>query len=59
LGHGKTDEKVPWALGNEAAATLKRLGMDVEWKDYDIGHWYLVPDEIDDIVTFLNRIAAL
>jgi predicted esterase len=59
LGHGKTDEKVPWALGNEAAATLKRLGMDVEWKDYDVGHWYLVPDEIDDIVAFLNRIAAL
>jgi predicted esterase len=59
LGHGKTDEKVPFALGNEASATLKRLGMDVEWKEYDIGHWYLVPDEIDDIVTFLNRIAAL
>jgi hypothetical protein len=59
LGHGKTDEKVPFALGNEASATLKRLGMDVEWKESDIGHWYLVPDEIDDIVTFLNRIAAL
>jgi predicted esterase len=59
LGHGKIDDKVPWALGNEAAATLKRLGMDVEWRDYDIGHWYMVPDEIDDIVAFLNRIAAL
>jgi predicted esterase len=59
LGHGKTDEKVPFALGNEAAATLKRLGMDVEWKEYDIGQGYMVPDEIDDIVAFLNRIAAL
>jgi predicted esterase len=59
LGHGKTDEKVPLALGNEAAATLKRLGMDVEWKEYDIGHSYMVPDEIDDIVAFLNRIGAL
>jgi hypothetical protein len=59
LGHGRTDEKVPIALGNEAAASLKRLGMDVDWKEYNIDHKYMVPDEIDDIVTFLNRIGAL
>lgn len=30
------------------------LGMDVIWKAYqDFGHWYKVPDEINNILSFL------
>lgn len=30
--------------------------MDVTWKVYEgFGHWYKMPDEIDDIVRFLQE----
>jgi hypothetical protein len=30
--------------------------MDVTWKIYEsFGHWYKVPDEIDDILNFLRE----
>ena len=30
--------------------------MDVTWKTYDgFGHWYKVPDQIDDMVDFLQK----
>lgn len=55
LGHGDNDEKVNCKLGKEAARTLLALEMDVTWKSYcDFGHWYKVPDEIDDILAFLH-----
>ena len=54
LGHGKADEKVPYALGEGAAQTLRNAGYQVEWKCYvDQGHWYKIPDEIDDICYFI------
>lgn len=29
--------------------------MDVTWRAYSgFGHWYKVPDEIDDVVSFLK-----
>lgn len=49
------DEKVGVRLGEEAVGTLRALWMDVEWRTYDVGHWYKVPDELDDIVTFLSQ----
>ncbi|PGH05802.1 hypothetical protein GX51_02775 [Blastomyces parvus] len=57
LGHGSTDEKVSVNLGQSMVDFLqKRLDMDVTWKVYeDFGHWYKVPDEIDDIVHFLKE----
>ena len=56
LGHGTADDKVNVQLGEEAAATLRELGMDVTWKPYkDFYHWYKEPDEIDDIVLFLQQ----
>ena len=55
LGHGEKDEKVSCKLGEEAAQILRALGMDVAWKSYaDLGHWYQVPEEIDDILEFLR-----
>ncbi|PNP75958.1 hypothetical protein FNYG_10818 [Fusarium nygamai] len=54
LGHGKADEKVPCALGERAAQFLQDAGYQVEWKCYENqGHWYKIPDEIDDICNFI------
>ncbi|KAJ6590141.1 Alpha/Beta hydrolase protein [Mycena vulgaris] len=54
LGHGTHDEKVPFTLGERARDVLQTLGCDVEWNEYDEGHWYKVPDEIDDLATWLK-----
>ncbi|KAL9084957.1 MAG: hypothetical protein Q9165_007823 [Trypethelium subeluteriae] len=56
IGHGEPDPKVPSHLGESAAQTLRSIGMDVTWKLYmEQGHWYKVPEEIDDIVDFLQN----
>lgn len=34
------------------------FGMDVTWKAYEFGHWYKVPDEIDDVVRFKKQKAG-
>lgn len=58
LGHGDADEKKPYVLGEDAARTMRAAGYSVEWKLYPgLGHWYKIPDEIDDIVQFIrNRV---
>ncbi|KAJ4421734.1 hypothetical protein N0V82_003578 [Gnomoniopsis sp. IMI 355080] len=56
LGHGRNDEKVSVELGRQARQALEALGCKVCWRDYDEGHWYKVPEEIDDIVEFLQDI---
>ncbi|KAK8176205.1 Alpha/Beta hydrolase protein [Phyllosticta citribraziliensis] len=58
LGHGRNDEKVSMKLGSQAKDVLEALGCRVQWKDYDEGHWYKVPDEIDDIMDFLRTEAG-
>ncbi|KAI0100535.1 phospholipase/carboxylesterase [Nemania sp. FL0031] len=55
LGHGDADEKKPYVLGENAARTMRAAGYNVEWKLYPgLGHWYKIPDEIDDIVQFIR-----
>lgn len=55
LGHGDIDEKKPYALGEGAARTMRAAGYNVEWRLYPgLGHWYKIPDEIDDIVEFIS-----
>lgn len=57
LCHGEDDEKVKCRLGKETAQCLSSLGMQVTWKCYPgLGHWYKIPDEIDDIFEFLKGI---
>ncbi|KAI3343430.1 phospholipase/carboxylesterase [Ustulina deusta] len=58
LGHGDADQKKPYELGESAARTMRAAGYNVEWKLYPgLGHWYRIPDEIDDIVEFIcNRV---
>jgi predicted esterase len=52
MGHGMGADKADVRLWEKAVGTLRALGMDVEWRMYDVGHWYKAPDELDDIVTF-------
>jgi len=55
LCHGIDDEKIKCTLWEEAAHTLSSLGMQITWKGYSgLGHWYKIPDEIDDILEFLR-----
>lgn len=55
LGHGEDDEKIKVTLGQEAAQTLSSLGIQTIWKSYPgMGHRYKIPDEIDDILDFLQ-----
>ncbi|EAW19605.1 alpha/beta hydrolase [Aspergillus fischeri NRRL 181] len=60
LGHGAADPKVSVDLGRRMASILSDgFGMDVTWKAYEeFGHWYKVPDEIDDVVLFLKEKAG-
>lgn len=57
LGHGSADPKVSVHLGERMAELLsEKLKMDVTWKAYEgFGHWYKVPDEIDDVLDFLRE----
>lgn len=61
LGHGSEDPKVSVDLGRRMASILSNgFGMDVTWNSYGgFGHWYKVPDEIDDVVQFLKEKAGL
>ncbi|KAJ7350774.1 Alpha/Beta hydrolase protein [Mycena albidolilacea] len=54
LGHGTHDEKVVIKLGEQARDVLQQLGCQVEWKEYDEGHLYKVPEQIDDLVVWLK-----
>ena len=46
-------------LGRQAANVLRSGGWKIEWREYQgaevEGHWYKVPDEMDDIYAFLSR----
>jgi predicted esterase len=56
LGHGSLDEKIAPSLGNDVCDTLQAIGFEVEWKVYEgQGHWYKIPDQIDDITEFLEH----
>lgn len=59
LGHGSADDKVPCSLGEDMAGTMERASYKVEWKCYQgQGHWYKIPDEIDDIMGFLRSVVG-
>ncbi|KAI1259435.1 acyl-protein thioesterase [Xylariaceae sp. FL1019] len=56
LGHGDQDEKKPYVEGETASRVMRAAGYDVDWKLYPgLGHWYKIPDEIDDITYFIGE----
>jgi predicted esterase len=55
LGHGSADDKITIDLGRRSRDTLRDIGFDVTWAEYEgQGHWYKIPEEIDDIAKFLR-----
>ncbi|KAF5662702.1 acyl thioesterase [Fusarium heterosporum] len=56
LGHGEDDGKIVPSLGEQACRVLQSVGLEVEWESYEgQGHWYKVPDQIDDIAKFITK----
>ncbi|KAK1978308.1 beta-1,4-glucosidase [Colletotrichum cereale] len=57
MGHGIDDAYVDVELGRQAAHILAQGGGKIEWKEYEgaeeEGHWFKVPEEMDDISDFL------
>ncbi|RYP72604.1 hypothetical protein DL771_004099 [Monosporascus sp. 5C6A] len=55
LSHAANDEVVPVEQGRKLRDTLRGYGMDVAWKEFEIGgHWIYGRQEVDDIVEFLK-----
>ncbi|KAF1984131.1 alpha/beta-hydrolase [Aulographum hederae CBS 113979] len=60
LEHCKNDEVVPFGNGVLLKDTLRRLGMRVEWREYEEcgevenGHWLNEPEGVDDVVAFMR-----
>ena len=55
VGHGQKDQDVEYCHGQQAANLLERMGVDVELKSYpDLAHWYC-PEELGDIVQFIDQ----
>ena len=52
--HGEQDPLIPIALGRKLRDDLTRLGLDVEWHEYPMGHM-VVPEELDDAREWLRR----
>ncbi|KAI1502924.1 acyl-protein thioesterase [Biscogniauxia marginata] len=56
LGHGDSDETTRSYYGEAAFRTLALIGYEVTWKRYkNQGHWYKIPDAIDDMVKFIQN----
>lgn len=59
IGHGVDDAYVDVELGRQVVEVLRQGGRKVEWKEYsgaeEEGHWFKVPDEMDDIYSFLTK----
>lgn len=56
LSHSRDDPVVPIANGEKLCRSLKKISMDVTWKEYeDGGHWINEPEGVDDMVEFIVR----
>lgn len=59
LGHESHDEVVSCDLGKEAKDTLAALGANAVWHTYDSGeHWLKEPEEVEDLVKFIDQCLA-
>jgi phospholipase/carboxylesterase len=52
--HGTEDTLLPIELGRSFKSELQRLGLEVEWHEYPMGHM-VVPEEIEDAAAWLAR----
>lgn len=58
LLYGTDDAFVSVELGRQAARALRKMGLPVEWHEYNgaenEGHWIKEPEGFDQIVEFLE-----
>ncbi|KAK8238211.1 Alpha/Beta hydrolase protein [Phyllosticta capitalensis] len=59
IGHGRHDDLVSMRLGEQARDVLLTLGCDVRWEDYDEGHWWREPEQMDHLVEFLRDVVGV
>jgi len=52
--HGTEDALLPIELGRNLRSELQRLGLEVEWHEYPMGHM-VVPEEIEDAAKWFAR----
>lgn len=58
MAHGDHDAVIPPRYGQQSAERLEKLGYQVEWRDYGMGHevcW----QEIRDVAGWLGRVLAV
>ena len=60
FGHGVDDAYVDVSLGRQARDVLINVGFSVDWREYsgaDLeGHWFKVPEQMEDIKRFLDKL---
>jgi predicted esterase len=60
LAHSRDDETVPFAQGKGLEETIRFLGLDVTWKEYEEGgHWIQPKHGVDDMVNFLQKVVSV
>ena len=52
--HGEQDPLIPIGSGRKLRDELTRLGVEVEWHEYPMGHM-VIPEELDDAREWLRR----
>ena len=52
--HGSVDQVVPVEWARKAPSTLSKLGIDIEYKEYPIGHG-ISPQNFYDFKTWLSK----
>jgi phospholipase/carboxylesterase len=57
LAHGRYDDVLPYALGEQAYKGLKQQGFEVDWHDYPMAH-SVCEEEIGHIRAWLLRVLA-
>jgi phospholipase/carboxylesterase len=53
-GHGTDDANIPWGMAQRGREELRKVGADLEARDYPIGHW-IDPHELADATDWIER----
>ncbi|MBF0253639.1 MAG: carboxylesterase [Candidatus Omnitrophica bacterium] len=53
MAHGKSDEVVPFDIGESSRELLESLGLSVQWQEYPMGH-AVCPEEIEAISEWIQ-----
>lgn len=53
-GHGLRDPNIPHALGESGRERLRARGVELDARDYDIGHW-IAPEELSDAFGWIEE----